>query len=461
MADQQLIYNCPGCGKPTPSPEGALTNKCEYCNLVVRIGGPHRILKYFYPTKINAYGARIAVDRYLKKQGLPLSGKIIKSEFFYLPFYRFRGMALDYLAPTVEMVEVAEDVQIPARTKCKLKGKEFDITIPAFTDKEFGLISLGIRPHAVPLYAFSRQDIPEGTTIVSSDIPPHKARHQAMEIHKHNVSLYNKSKPIYSAMIGERLSVIYFPIWAVTHETNGMQMTVFVDALADRGYSHKDKPFDYKGKISTEENSYFLRPLRHQCPYCGADLKERYFSLFYPCKNCGRSYLLRDEGYSEVKCQAVDTPLCVPFWRFPLEFNGQRHYKTVRDFSKLLPAELALMRKQKKNNRFYLYSPAFKATDVNRWVKRALSVIKTQPHDKLYDRLPALGPVLCIDEDEAKEMAVFLWRVATSKYVNLRKGEFQFDVNYLQSGEVIWLPVEDHQLLGKSLGYKEVNVLKN
>lgn len=461
MADQQLIYNCPGCGKPTPAPEGALTNKCEYCDLVVRIGGPHRILKYFYSSKIEAYGARMAVDRYLKKQGLPLTGKIVKSEFFYLPFYRFQGMALDYLAPTVEMVEVAENVQMPARTKCKLKGKKFDVTVLAFTDTDFGLISLGIRPHAVPLYAFSRQEIPRETTIVGSDISPQQAEHQALEIHRHNVGLYNKSEPICSAMIGEKISVIYFPIWAVTHETNGVQMTVFVDALANRGYSHKDRPFDYRGKTVTEENSYFMKPQRHQCPHCGADLKEKHFSLFYPCKNCGRSYLLKDEGYSQVKCQAVETPLCMPFWRFPLEFNSQRHYKTVQDFSRLLTAEIALMRKRKKNNRFYLYSPAFKSNDVNRWVKRALGIMKTQPHDKLSGKLPAQGPVLCIDEGEAKEMAVFLWRVATNKYVNLHKREFQFDMSYLPSGEIVWLPVEDYQLLGKSLGYKEVNILKS
>lgn len=75
------------------------------------------------------------------------------------------------------------------------------------------------------------------------------------------------------------------------------------------------------------------------------------------------------------------------------------------------------------------------------------------------DSLPR-GPVLCIDEDEAKEMAMFLWRVATNKYVNLHKRGFRFDVNDLPPGEIVWLPVEDYQLLGKSLGYKEVNVLR-
>lgn len=391
MADYQLIYNCPGCGKPTKAPEGALTSRCEYCDLVIRLGSPHRILKYFYPSRIKPYGARMAADRYLKKQCLPLTSKIIKSEFFYLPFYRFRGMALDYLAPALEMVEVAENIKIPAKTKCKLKGKDFDITVPAYTNPEFGLTSLGIRPHAVPLYAFSQQEIPEEAIIVSSDIPPRQAERRAIELHRHNVGLYNRLNSLCSAMIGEKISVIYFPIWAVTHETNGVQITVFIDAIAKRGYRHIDKPFKYKGKTSTEKNSYFFKPLRHQCPHCGADLKEKHFSLFYPCKNCGRFYLLNDEGYYQVRCQTAEAPFCAPYWRFPLEFNNQRRYKTVQDFSKLLTAELVLMRKEKRSNRFYLYSPAFKATNVNRWVKRALSVIKTQPHDILYDRFPPPG----------------------------------------------------------------------
>lgn len=409
----------------------------------------------------------MASERYLKKQGLPLTGKIIKSELFYLPFYRFRGMALEYLAPTVRLFEVADMVKMsegswrPEKAECKLKGKDFDVTVPAYTNPEFGLTSLGIRPHALPLYAYRRQEVPERSTIVSSDISPKQAQSRAMLLHKHNIGLYNKPSPVCSAMIGEKISVIYFPIWAVSHETNGVQITVFIDAIAKRGYRHINRLFKYKGKTSTEKNSYFFKPLRHQCPNCGVDLLEKHFSLFYPCKNCGRFYLLKDEGYYQVKCQTAEAPFCAPYWRFHLEFNNQKRYKTVQDFNKLLRAELALMRKEKKSNRFYLYSPAFKATDVNRWAKRALSVIKTQPHDILYDRFPSRGPVLCIDEGEAKEMAVFLWHVAINKYSNLHKKEFQLDVNDLPSGEIVWLPVEDYQLLGKSLGYKEVNVLKN
>jgi len=459
MADLQFIYNCPGCGKPSKTPEGAMTNRCEYCDLVVRIGAPHRILKYFYKPKIKPYGARMAVDRYLKKKGLPLTGNIIKSELFYLPFYRFRGMALDYLAPSVKFEEAPNGQIIQIESKCELKGKDFDVTVPAFSSDEFKLPSLGIRPQSLPLYAFSREETPDDAVMVRSDISPAEVETKAMELHKHNINIYNKSASVCSAMIGEKISVIYFPVWAVTFNSGGEDKTVFVDAVAKRGYTQTEKPFEYKGHISSEKNSHYIQLLKHQCPNCGSDLKENHFSLFYPCTNCNRPYILSDNGYRQVKCLAADPDVCVPYWRFPLEFHGRKSYKTVKDFYNLLTTEVALLRKEKRDNPFYLYSPAFKATDVNLWVKRATAILKTQPHDKLTEKFPKDGPVLCIDEDEAKEMAIFLWRVIAEKYARLQTGEFCPDDDNFQSGEIVWLPIQDFQLIAKSAEFKEVDVI--
>lgn len=438
-----------------------MTNRCEYCDLVVRIGSPHRVLKYFYPSKIDAYGARMAADRFLKSKGLFLTDSIIKSEFFYLPFYRFRGIALDYLAPEIEIMERPDGGQVPVRTKFKLKGKDFDVTTPAFLSDEFGLTSLGIRPQAVSLYAFSREEIPSEAIIVGSDITTAQAENRAMNMHKHNIDLYNKSEAVCSAMIGEKISAIYFPIWAITHKTNGEYKTVFVDSLAKRGYAQTDKPFEYTGKKSTEQNSHFIKPLKHQCPNCGAGLKEKRFSLFYPCKNCDRFYLITDDGYSQIQCRAAEGQLSAPYWRFPLVFNHKTPYKTVCDFSKLFTAEIALLRKEKQKNQFYLYSPAFKTADVYSWVKKAISVLKTQPHVKLTEnKLPTEGLDFYIDEQEAKEMAIFLWQMSAKKYGRLQNPDFRLAESDLPPGEIVWLPTENYRLLFGAGKYKEVNIRK-
>ena len=459
MADSRLLYNCPGCGKKTGAPEGALTNRCEYCDLVVRVGSPGRVLKYFYESKIDEYGARMAVDRFLKDKGLPLSGQILDSRFFYLPFYRFRGMALDYLESSVEFIEMPEGGTVPIKSRRKLNGKNFDVTLPGFKNADFGLSSLGIRPAAVPLHGFSRSEIAEGTTIVRSDVSSAQAEASALELHRKNLGLYEKSSPLCSAMIGEQLSVIYFPVWAVAFRSAGRDCTVFVDALAKRGYKLSEGEFVYQGGVSGGKNSQFVNPIRHQCPNCGADLPVKHFSLYYPCTNCQRAYLLDGEGYRQVTPLTAESPLCAPYWRFPLVLEGGQKYKTVKDFYSLLTGEIAYLRREKRENQYYLYSPAFKATDVNRWTRAALGILKTQPHEKLEAKEPSGGPVFSIEEIEAKEMAMFLWQVATLKYPKLRAPEFQINPAKLPAGEIVWLPARDIQLLNKSLDYREVKLM--
>ncbi|MCP4583301.1 MAG: hypothetical protein GY839_16970 [candidate division Zixibacteria bacterium] len=459
MADYQLIYNCPGCGKPSHTPEGAMTNGCEYCGLIVRIGAPGRVLKYFYPSRVDSYGARMAADRFLKSKGLPLTGKIIKKEFFYLPFYRFRGMALDYLTPETQIVEAVDEMPIPVKAKHKLKAKDFDVTVPAFDPGEFRLSSLGVRPQSVPLYAFSREEIPEDTVIVKSDISPQVAEDRAMKLHNSNIKLYNKTSPLFSAMIGEQISMIYFPVWVITHENGSDSRIVFVDALAKRGYNQAEGPFEFDNRGLDDENSHFINPLKHQCPNCGADLDQQHFSLFYPCKNCDRSFILEGEGYTQVKYLTAETSLCAPYWRFPLELKWKRLYKTVDEFSNLLTGEITLLRKEKRGKQFYLYCPAFKVSSARRLTDKALMLLRTQPHDKLIDCLPEQGPVLSIDEDEARQMAVFLWRIMIVKNARLTRKEFRIEEGNLPEGEIVWLPMQDFQLIGKAISYREVNMV--
>jgi hypothetical protein len=130
----------------------------------------------------------------------------------------------------------------------------------------------------------------------------------------------------------------------------------------------------------------------------------------------------------------------------------------VKDFYNLLPSEIVLLRKEKRENRFYLYSPAFKTSDVNRLVSRAMTVLRTQPHDKLVEKIPAKGPVMSIDEAEAREMAVFLWNIATFKYPRLRSKEFYLDEESLTPGEIVWLPMRDTRLIVRATTYRQVNV---
>lgn len=401
----------------------------------------------------------MAADRYLKQQGLPLTGTILKAEFFYLPFYRFRGIAMDFLVSSAKITENIDSEQIAPRKEPEIKVKDFDVTIPAFPLSDFGLVSLGIRPQAVPLYCFSREELPDNAMLVKADITPGQAEHQALKMRESNILTYNKTEALFSAMIGEKLSVIYFPVWALTYEASGDRKTVLVDALAKRGYAQTEKPLDYFADNSPPDNSHYIKPLKHQCPNCGADLADDSFSLFYPCNNCHRSYLFNDNGYCQLKVLSADSPVVAPFWRFPLVISDGKSYKTVQDFSQVLNGEIAFLRKEKRSNQFYLYSPAFKSSDSSHWFESGLSVLRTQPHDSLAEKLPKQRLVLSIDEDEARQMAVFLWRMLTFKYSWKIADRLNLDERNLPSGEIVWLPATNCKMISSIKGFKEVSIV--
>jgi ribosomal protein L37AE/L43A len=272
--------------------------------------------------------------------------------------------------------------------------------------------------------------------------------------------MYNKNEADISAMIGERITAIYFPVWALCYEVNNEKKTVFVDALAKRGYYQSEGFFEYYGDPISETNSQFVKPNRHQCPNCGDDLHEDHFSLFYPCRNCRRAYLLNNAGgYQQINIRVADSSICAPFWRFPLVISGSRHIETVADFSKLLGSEIALLKKEKQNNKFYLFSPAFKSSDVRNWFNKAYSMLITQPHHKLSDKMPQKYLPFNIDHNEAKQMAIFLWRKLVMKY-SWGFPELQhLDESYLPDGEIVWLPAQNYALINKAVGFKEVNVV--
>ncbi len=458
MTENNLIYSCPGCGKLSHAPEGATVNRCEFCGLIVRIAKPGAVLKYFYAPKLDSRAARTAADRFLKENGLPLTGAIVNIRFYYLPFYRFRGMAIDYLR-TEEVIEIPEsDGLIEYRRKFVLKGKDFDITFPAYTQPEFGLDSLGVRPVAVPLYA-ERPAMPEGGIMVGSAIAGGDARELALKQHTANLTYYNRAEPLCQAMIGSQVSVVYFPIWVINHEFAGAQKAVFVDALAGRGYQSLDFPFDYTGPQSTQKNSIFIKPEKHQCPNCGADLAESQFSLFFGCKNCRRGYLLDQSGLKSSNPLVANGGVA-PYWRFHLEIKSGKTYKKVADYAELLVSELSLMAQAKRENLFYLYAPAFRSADVGRWAEAALRMFRSQPSDRLENKLPPDLAEVTISEADAREMAVFLWQVSTYRYPGLKDWISIVRNSLPANGELVWFPQSDANLMSKAKAYRAVNTIK-
>ncbi len=443
MSNYSAIFNCPGCGSPLEIQEGTISLSCSYCELIMRVGSPGRILKYFYKSDLDDFAVKFAAERYLKKKGFPLKFEKLESKQFHLPFYRFRGMSYALLSEKMAGKDGHSEEQLmPLRKKVfHQKCRHFDLTIPGFNNKSFGLDSLGIRPGVMPLVAYHKEIFPQGSIQVDIDVSPEEAKEKAMAMFFFNLGFAAANKEcISSEMIGEGLSVIFYPVWAYSIQQNNMSSTMFIDGLNKRVYHEIPGTFEYRTSGLDQSRAEEMNPVQHKCPNCGFDLPTSESSLFYYCANCSRSYMIKDDGYSltDMVCGAYEAgEYHHPFWRFGFSAGGD--IDTVGKFSKILTGEIPLIAKSKRDNPYYIYVPAFKSTNLSTLTSVGIRLCRVQPEIEVQRKNFSRAAEMVLPESEAIELVRFYWEVIRSKYQYLSGSEFDFNSRRLGQGEIIWL----------------------
>jgi predicted RNA-binding Zn-ribbon protein involved in translation (DUF1610 family) len=441
MSGYSAVFNCSGCGSPLETQEGTISLACTFCGLIMRLGSPGRILKYFYKTDLNDFGAKFSVEHYLKEKGRPLKYEKLDYRSFHLPFYRFRGMSYALLSErTVTCDDDPEEPLIIRKRTFEQKNRHFDLTVPAFSDESFGLDSLGVRPEVMPLTAFQKDIFPEDSIQVNIDVSPGDAKQSAMAMYFYNLGLASANKEcISSEMIGEGLSVIYYPVSAFTIVQQGMPSTVFIDGLNRRVYREIPGRLEYESKGVDKSKAVELNPVQHKCPNCGFDLPVSQVSLFYYCSNCDRSYLLKDDDYVPTKQDVwkyEEGAFHHPFWRFSLR-AGETN--TVGKFARILTGEIPLVAKSKATNSFYLYVPAFGASNLRSLANLGVRICRVQPELNPQTGSFSAAAEMILPESEALELARFYWNVIRARYRHLLKSQFDFGSCTTGPGELIWL----------------------
>lgn len=443
MADYSARFNCPGCGSALETLEGTISLRCSFCGLIMRIGSPDRILKYFYEPRLDGFGVKFSIEKHLKTKRLSLSYTEIDRKLYYLPFYRFRGMS--YVLYCERSVEIdTEDLEnsIPiVKRNLQRKCGHFDLTVPAYDNESFGLDSLGIRPEVMPLTALIKDNLPEESIKIDIRVSPEDAEQSAMAMFFANIGFASVNKEVLSSeMIGEGLAVIYYPVWAVGIEQNGFPTTMFIDGLNKRVYR------EIPGEIKTDptgadlSRSTELNPVQHKCPNCGFDLPISERSLFYYCENCFRSYMIAGDRYAKVEffsAKYEEGEFYHPFWRFP--FSAGEDIDTVSKFSRVLTGEIPLVAKSKANNKFYLYVPGFKSMNLNSLTNVGTRVCCVQP-ELVVENKPVISDAeMILPATEALELARHYWNLIRLKYRHLEKPEFEFESCETGEGELVWL----------------------
>lgn len=443
MADYSAQFNCPGCGSPLETLEGTISLQCNFCGLIMRIGSPGRILKYFYQPRLDGFAVKFSVEKHLKEKGLSLHYSEISRQLYYIPFYRFRGMSYALFSErTVECdVEDPENVVPMVKRDLQRKSSHFDLTVPAYTNEAFGLDSLGIRPEVMPLTALHNDNFPEDSIKIDIKISPEEAKQKAMAMFFMNVGFAAVNKELLSSeMIGEGLSVIYYPVWAFNLVQDDFSTTVFIDGLNKRVYH--EVPDEIKTNSTGVDHSHAseLNPVQHKCPNCGQDLPISENSLFYYCANCFRSYMISNDAYLTTNLQSAryeEGKYYHPFWRFP--FTIGEDIDTVAKFSRILTGEIPLVAKAKAQNRFYLYVPGFKSMNLNSLTNVGIRICCVQPQLEIENNSIPFEAEMVLPESEAFELARHYWDLIKSKYRHLEKPEFEFASCKTGKGEIIWL----------------------
>lgn len=443
MADYSAQFNCPGCGSPLETLEGTISLQCKFCGLIMRIGSPGRILKYFYQPKLDGFAVKFSVEKHLKEKGLSLTYSEVSRQLYYIPFYRFRGMSyVLFCEKTVECDDEDPENAIPTvKRELQRKCSHFDLTVPAYTNESFGLESLGIRPEVMPLTALHKDNFPEDSIKIDVKIPPEEAKQKAMAMFFMNVGFASLNKEVLSSeMIGEGLSVIYYPVWAFCLGQGDFITTMFIDGLNKRVYNEIPGQLETHSAGVDLSRASEMNPVQHKCPNCGFDLPVSEYSLFYYCGNCFRSYMIGDDKYITTELRTAkyeEGNHYHPFWRFP--FVAGENVDTVSKFSKILTGEIPLVAKKKAENRFYLYVPGFKSMNLNSLTNVGTRVCCVQPELNFETKQVPFEAEMILPESEALELARHYWNVIKAKYRHLERPEYEFESCKTGPGEIVWL----------------------
>lgn len=361
---------CPTCGAPLDFAEGSHAIQCGHCRSRLLVTGRKQLLSYFISPKLDVHRAVAKALVAQKEAGAEC--RVIEPRLYFIPYYRMTGhdFIWERAVPKPKMEPIDLSVFPPDNREPDLSGaleavsdlvsdlweagkrlyrgegepdskekrsKDESVSIEikrpiaatprriesepvaekadlAFQDryveknfiacdlKGWGSYSLGVRPAVLRLELF-RKEILEGQgRVVGVTVASDEALKQGLK----------KAEPeqiLYRQVLGQLLSLIYFPFWVIRVERGGEEKLIFLDAVSEQ-VIHCDAPVSLLEILDhpTQADAVTIgfRPLT--CPNCGWDLPFTPDDILFFCSSCAKGWQIRGSDLTEVPYEVAATP---------------------------------------------------------------------------------------------------------------------------------------------------------
>jgi DNA-directed RNA polymerase subunit RPC12/RpoP len=406
----KILIHCPQCRGDIEFLEEAHVIRCEFCGSSLLVAGREGVLRYVLSPKDPEPGAvHSRVVDHLRQQGRrsPRVGDIF---LLYAPYWRMRALgyvwffgllkkkisALEAWADKAFRPHEGDEITMfpthyefpmpeysgpqgtpyfPAEREKILQTRVIDHTIPAYTDLEIGLSSLGVRSQALVLHPFSKEHLELRNSFLPLEIPLERAQAEADSLfHSHYKPEGMTPEVILEARLGKSYSVIYFPLWVVQGTYSGGRELILVDGTSQNIIKSIADGAELWTKLESDESRKSfefseIRFLPFRCPNCGWAFPFRPVSVLHFCSTCRHLWCERNGDWIELNYQAVlpssektmGNFIWIPFWRWRATLeSAEGRLSTLADLYRLAPPTRVFNPEEMAQKPILFYVPALK-----------------------------------------------------------------------------------------------------
>ena len=429
--------------------EDASVFHCAFCDSTLKPTGRDEVQSFFFPPK----GSKDAIGRALVKALREKKGtraSIIESRLIYAPFWRVKGMLFQWAFGREHESTTSDGPSFDYFKK--LRAVPYIRTFPGFESENFQMISIGLRAQAMKMWPFNREKMGLEALLLEQNISLKQAVKKSLQTSGPVLDGGKRSLHISkTALIGEKYSLIYFPLFYFLLAMGGTKRTAIVDGLSHKIIKGELPKGALKANDPGEKFPYTpLNFIPFKCPNCGWDLPFQPSARIHLCNTCGMAWQEFGGRFHQVKYKVwepeipVKNLLYLPLWRLQITITTpKKEYHSLREFFELFPQPRIQDQRKLEKESIYFYVPAFRIRNPVAVDKFASRLILHQP--PIPEELPTnlrekrAGPAW-LPLGEAMEMAQMLLFSITPKRSKPIQAAVKEATIRLAHREMLWVP---------------------